>query len=143
MGKRVHVVKKQREYGKSEAFNWAGFKNLLSSLGCNVCEQDEYSSDFEMFCEDYERAMTILKRIIDAQKKDKDMDLNDIDFSDLSSPEGTSEWEWFDPANYDFNYVIEIAANLNGYSMEEILKIMQTFWEERDKNSSWIQFCSF
>ena len=32
---------------------------------------------------------------------------------------------------------------LNGYSIEEILKIMQTFWEERDKNSSWIQFCSF
>lgn len=145
MGKRVHVVKKQREYGKSEAFNWAfeEFKNLLSSLGCNVCEQDEYSSDFEMSCEDYERAMTILKRIIEAQKKDKDMDLNDIDFSDLASPEDTSEWERFDPANYDFNYVIKIAASLNGYSMEEILKIMQTFWEERDKNSSWIQFCSF
>jgi hypothetical protein len=145
MGNRVHVVKKQREYGNSEAFNWAfeEFKDLLSSLGSNVCEQDEYSSDFEMSCEDYERAMTILKRIIKAQKKDKDMDLNDIDFSDLASPEDTPDWEKFDPDNYDFNDVIDNAEKLNGYSMEEILKIMQTFWKERDKKSSWIQFCSF
>ena len=145
MGNRVHVVKKQREYGNSEAFNWAfeEFKDLLSSLGCNVCEQDEYSSDFEMSCEDYERAMTILKRIIKAQKKDKDMDLNDIDFSDLASPEDTPDWESFDPDNYDFNDVIDKAEKLNGYSLEEILKIMQTFWKERDKKSSWIQFCSF
>ena len=145
MGNRVHVVKKQREYGNSEAFNWAfeEFKDLLSSLGCNVGEQDEYSSDFEMSCEDYERAMTILKRIIKAQKKDKDMDLNDIDFSDLASPEDTPDWEKFDPDNYDFNDVIDNAEKLNGYSLEEILKIMQTFWKERDKKSSWIQFSSF
>jgi hypothetical protein len=145
MGNRVHVVKKQREYGNSEAFNWAfeEFKDLLSSLGCNVCEQDEYSSDFEMSCEDYERAMTILKRIIKAQKKDKDMDLNDIDFSDLASPEDTPDWEKFDPDNYDFNDVIDNAEKLNGYSLEEILEIMQTFWKERDKKSSWIQFSSF
>jgi len=145
MGNRVHVVKKQREYGNSEAFNWAfeEFKDLLSSLGCNVCEQDEYSSDFEMSCEDYERAMTILKRIIKAQKKDKDMDLNDIDFSDLASPEDTPNCEKFDPDNYDFNDVIDNAEKLNGYSLEEILKIMQTFWKERDKKSSWIQFSSF
>ena len=145
MGNRVHVVKKQREYGNSEAFNWAfeEFKDLLSSLGCNVYEQDEYSSDFETPCEEYERAMTILTRIIEAQKKDKDMDLNDIDFSDLASPEDTPDWDKFDPDKYDFNDVIDDIEKLNGYSIEEILKIMQTFWEERDKNSSWIQFCSF
>ena len=145
MGNRVHVVKKQREYGKSEAFNWAfeEFKDLLSSLGCNVCEQDEYSSDCEMSCEDYERAITIFTRIIEAKKKDKDMDLNDIDFSDLASQEDTPEWEYFDPDNYDFNEVIDNAKRLEGYSMDEILKIMQTFYDERDKTSSWIQFCSF
>ena len=145
MGNRVHVVKTQREYGDTQAFNWAfeEFKDLLSSLGCNVCEQDEYSSDFEMTCEDYERAMTILTRIIEAKKKDKDMDLNDIDFSDLASPEDTSEWESFDPDNYDFNDVIDNAERLNGYSMEEILEIMQDFWKERDKDSSWIEFSSF
>lgn len=145
MGNRVHVVKKQREYGNSEAFNWAfeEFKELLSSLGCNVCEQDEYSSDFEMSCEDYERAMTIFARIIEAHKKDKDMDLNDIDFSDLASPEDTPDLYKFDPDNYDFNDVIYNAESLEGYSMDDILKIMQTFWEERDKNSSWIQFSSF
>lgn len=143
MGKLVHVVKKQREYGASRAFNWAfeEFKDLLSSLGCDVCEQDEYSSDFEMSCEDYERAMTILTRIIEAKKKD--MDLNDIDLSDLASPEDTPDWEKFDPNDYDLNDVIDNAERLEGYSMEEILEIMQTFWEERDKNSSWIQFCSF
>ena len=145
MGNRVHVVKKQREYGNSKAFYWAfeEFKDLLISLGCNVCEQDEYSFDFEMPCEEYERAMTILTRIIEAQKKDKDMDLNNIDFSDLASPEDTPDWYSFDPNNYDFNYVIECVEKLEGYSMDEILEIMQTFWEERDKNSSWIQFCSF
>ena len=145
MGNRVHVVKKQREYGNSEAFNWAfeEFKDLLISLGCNVCEQDEYSSEFETPCEEYERAMTILTRIIEAQKKDKDMDLNNIDFSDLASPEDTPDWYSFDPNNYDFNYVIECVEKLEGYSMDEILEIMQTFWEERDKKSSWIQFCSF
>lgn len=145
MGNRVHVVKKQREYGKSEAFNWAfeEFKDLLSSLGCNVCEQDDYSSDFEMSCEEYERAMTILTRIIEAKKKDENMDLNDIDFSDLVSPEDVSDWDKFDPDKCDFNDVIDNAKNLQGYTMEEILDVMQTFWEERDKNSSWIQFCSF
>ena len=145
MGNRVHVIKKQREYGASEAFNWAfeEFKDLLTSLGCNVCEEEECSSDFEMSCDEYERAMTILSRIIEAKKKDKDMDLNDIDFSDLTSPEDTPDWESFNPNEYDFNEVIDNVKSLNGYSMEEILKIMQAFWEERDKNSSWIQFCSF
>ena len=145
MGNRVHVVKKQREYGNSEAFNWAfeEFKDLLISLGCNVCEQDEYSFDFETPCEEYERAITILTRIIEAQKKDKDMDLNNIDFSDLASPEDTPDWYSFDPNDYDFNYVIKCAEKLEGYSIDEILEIMQIFWDERDKNSSWIQFCSF
>ena len=145
MGNRVHVVKKQREYGKSEAFNWAfeEFENLLSSLGCNVCEPNEYSSDFEISCEEYDRAMTILARIIEAQKKDKDMDLNDIDFSDLASPEYTPECEKFDPDKYDFNVVIYNAERLKEYSLDEILKIMYTFWKERDKNSSYIQFYYF
>ena len=82
MGNRVHVVKVQREYGKSEAFNWKfeEFKDLLTSLGCNVCEQEEYSSDFEIVCDEYERAMTILKRIVDAIKDDDGVDLNTIDF---------------------------------------------------------------
>ena len=145
MGNRVHVVKKQIEYGKSGYFNWAveEFKDLLSSLGCNACPLDEYPSDFEMPCDEYERAMTILTRIIEAKKKDKNMDLNDIDFSDLASPEDTPDWEKFDPDSYDFNNVINMAKNLQDYSMEEILENMKTFWEERDKNSSWIQFCSF
>ena len=145
MGNRVHVVKKQREYGNSEAFNWdfEEFKDLLSSLGCNVYEQCEYSSDFETPCEEYERAMTILKRIIDAHKNDKDMDLNDIDFSDLASPEYTPDCEKFDPDKYDFNVVIYNAERLKEYSLDEILKIMYTFWKERDKNSSYIQFYYF
>ena len=145
MGNRVHVVKKQREYGSTDAFNWAfeEFKYLLTSLGCNVCEQDDYSSDFEMTCDEYERAMTILKRIIDAHKNDKDMDLNDIDFSDLASSEDTSDWDYFNPDDYDFNHVIECAEKLEGYSIDEILEIMKIFWEERDKNSSYIQFYYF
>ena len=145
MGNRVHVVKVQREYGKSEAFNWKfeEFKDLLTSLGCNVCEQEEYSSDFEIICNEYERAMTILKRIVDAMKDDDGVDLNTIDFSDLKGDEDVPDWCQFDPARYDFNEVVLYAKRLPDYSMEEILGIMKEFWGERDKKSSWIQFCSF
>lgn len=145
MGNRVHVVKTQREYGNSEAFNWAfnEFKELLTSLGCDVCEQEEYSSDFEIYCNEYERAMTILKRIIDAIKENEGVDLNTIDFSDLKSDEDVPDWCQFDPARYNFNEVVLRAKRIDGYSMEEILGIMQAFWEERDKKSSWIQFCAF
>ena len=145
MGNRVHVVKKQREYGNSEAFNWAfeEFKDLLSSLGCNVYEQDEYSSDFEMSCDEYKRGMEILKRIKKALKKDENFDLNKLDFSDLKSGDDDPDWCFFDPDNYDFNDVKDDLKKLNDYSIDEILKIMQTFWKERDKKSSWIQFCSF
>ena len=46
MGNMIHVVKKQREYGKSEAFKYGfgEFKDLLSSLGCEVYDLDDYSS---------------------------------------------------------------------------------------------------
>ena len=142
MGNRVHVVKKQREYGNSEAFNWAfeEFKDLLRDLGCDVCEQDEYSSEFEMSCDDYERGMNILRRINTALKKDENFDLNELDFSDLESSDYDPYWSSFD---YDWNDVKDDVKKLKNYSIDEILKIMQTFWEERDKNSSWIQFCSF
>lgn len=145
MGNRVHVVKKQREYGSSEAFNWAfeEFKDLLRDLGCNVCEQDEYSPDFEMSCEEYERGIEILKRIKDALDQDEDFDLNCLNFSDLASGDDEPDWCSFDPDNYDWNDVKYDVKKLNDYSIGEILKIMQDFWEERDKNSSWIQFCSF
>ena len=145
MGNRVHVVKKQREYGKSEAFNWTfeEFKELLRDLGCKVCEQDEYSSDFEMSCDEYKRGMEILKRIKKALKKDEKFDLNKLDFSDLKSGDDDPDWCSFDPDKYDFNNVKYDVKKLNDYSIDEILKIMQTFWKERDKKSSWIQFCSF
>ena len=145
MGNRVHVVKKQREYGGTEAFNWAfeEFKDLLRDLGCNVCEQDEYSPDFEMSCEEYERGIEILKRIKDALDQDENFDLNCLNFSDLTSDDDEPDWCSFDPDNYDWNDVKDDLKKLNDYSIGEILKIMQDFWEERDKNSSWIQFCSF
>jgi hypothetical protein len=145
MGNRVHVVKKQREYGNSEAFNWAfeEFKDLLRDLGCDVCEKDEYSSDFEMSCDDYERGMKILKRIKKALKKDENFDLNKLDFSDLKYGDDEPDWCSFDPDNYDWNDVKDDVKKLNDYSIDEILEIMQTFWKERDKKSSWIQFCSF
>jgi hypothetical protein len=147
MGNRVHVVKKQRKYGDTEAFNWnyQEFKDLLSNLGCNVCEQDEEgcSSEFEMTCDDYKRAMEILKRIIAALKKNKDVDLNTLDFSDLASSDDDPDWCSFDPDNYDWNDVKDSVDKLEGYSIDEILKIMRSFWSERDKKSDWIQFSAW
>ena len=147
MGNRVHVVKKQREYGSKEAFNhqYEQFKTLLRNLTCDVYEEDEGSRNFEMSCVDYERAMKILSRIKDALDKDENTDLNKIDLSDCIPVYDIEVPDWcrFDISRYDFNDVKDTLKKFPEYSIEEILKIMQDFFDERDKNSDWIQFSSF
>ena len=137
MGKRVHVVSKQREYGDSEAFNWANeeFKDLLRDLGCNVCEQDEYSDDFELLTAHYEVALNILKRM------KENPDLTNEDIADLKYGED-DDYDAIDPDMIELDDVKDDIEKL-GYSLEELINVLENFYDERDKNSSWIQFSAW
>ena len=137
MGKRVHVVSKQREYGDSEAFNWANeeFKDLLRDLGCNVCEQDEYSDDFELLTAHYEVALNILKRM------KGNPDLTNEDIADLKYGED-DDYDSIDPDMIELEDVKDDIEKL-GYSLEELINVLEMFYDERDKNSSWIQFSAW
>ena len=66
-----------------------------------------------------------------------------LDFSDLASDDDEPDWCSFDPDNYDWNDVKDSVDKLEGYSIDEILKIMRSFWSERDKKSDWIQFSAW
>lgn len=117
MGKRVHVVKKQMEYGTTEAFNWSQeeFKSLLNALDCGVSEQEEYSDFFESECDEYEKAIGYLK-----EYKDGKRDFDAIDSDD-----------------------VDAALSELGMTAEQVLEVMESFWNERDKNSGWIQFSAW
>lgn len=117
MGKRVHVVKKQMEYGTTEAFNWAQeeFKELLHSLDCSVSEQDECSDFFEADCDEYVRGMEYLR-----EYKNGKRDFDVIDSDD-----------------------VEAALSELGMTAEQVLEVMESFWKERDKKSGWIQFSAW
>lgn len=131
MGCRVHVVKQQRKYGNSEAFNWkySEFYSMLSSLGCNVCspEEDDYSNFAEMQVTEYRAALNILECLRDGK------DINDADLIELNI-ESVDDFNEFQKA-----IIMEYIENL-GYELKDLCEVMEQFYEQRDKNSSWIQF---
>ena len=118
MGKRIHVIKKQEEYGDFEAFNWKQeeFFNLLSSLDCYLGGTDDYSYDrVEIFVPEYEIAINYLKDIRD----------------------GKTEFE-----NIDILQVQEALDALN-YGIDDVINYMEKFYEERDRSSDYIMFVSW
>lgn len=125
MGQRVHVIKKRAEYGNTEAFNWAHdkFENLLFSLACDVCKQEEYSTEFELLVGDYERAVEILKKIKEGKEKNTEIVLDD-----------DVELEAIEETIKDLGYEDKIGS---------LIEIMENFYNERDKASSWIQFSAW
>lgn len=131
MGCRVHVVKKQREYGNTEAFNWnySEFYSMLTSLGCNVCscDEDSYGHFAEMTTEDYRAALNILESLRDGKEPRED----DLDTLDIESVDDFNEDHKSD--------VMEYIKTL-GYGLEYLCEIMELFYEQRDQNSDWIQF---
>lgn len=133
MGCRVHVVKKQREYGNSEAFNWkySEFYSMLSNLGCNVYSPDDMGeSNFaEMQVSEYRAALNILESLRDGKE---------IDDADLTALNMSAE---------DFNAdikdnVMQYIESL-GYELKDLCVVMEQFYEQRDQNSDWIQFEAF
>ena len=136
MGKRVHVVSKQPEYGATEAFNWAceEFKDLLSNCGANVCGE-EYSDEFELPVEDYERSLTIIKRM----KEDPDLTNDDLADLKVETEDGQNN---FDPDSIDLEDIGASILKLD-YTIEELIEILENFYEERDKNSDWIEFSAW
>jgi len=136
MGKRVHVVSKQPEYGATEAFNWANeeFKDLLRNCGAYVCDE-EYSDEFELPVGDYERSLTILKRM------KENPDLTDDDLADLKV-ETEDEQNNFDPDDIIIYGIKESIEKLD-CTIEELIEILENFYEERDKDSDWIKFSAW
>lgn len=123
MGKRLHVVSKKREYGKSEGFNWKfeEFKNFLDDLGADICGADDWGDEFE--CDEYS-----YKKILDTLKDYKENGMTD------------KVKEFFNE-KYEETKFINDLDNLGG--LDELIDIMQRFYDERDKNSEWIQFVAY
>ena len=124
MGKRLHVVKRQAQYGDTEAFNWSfeEFHKLMELFSEEV-SGDEYDDDWEMPVEDYKKAMDFIKKLEktkDPVKERKLVEDADIDYDDLMS-------------------YINTLQSKEG----ELLSNMQAFYRERDKHSSWIAFSAW
>ena len=136
MGKRVHVVSKQAEYGATKAFNWANeeFKDLLHNCGATVyCE--ECSDEFELSVGDYERSLTILKRM----KENPDLTNDDLADLKVETEDGQNN---FDPDLIDIEDINVSILKLD-CTIEELIEILESFYEERDKNSDWVEFSAF
>ena len=118
MGKRLHVVSRQEEYGNTEAFNWAwnDFKELLTALGCQVYESEEYSDRFEVEVSEYEEAMEKFDKFLNSGGLDDEM-IEEIEQCVLIMNEQKS-CQW-------------------------ILDDMKAFYDERDKNEVYMTFVAF
>lgn len=133
MGCNVHVIKRQRDYGKSEAFNYGAdsFKSMLSNLGCYVCAQDGCDNFFELPIEEYNRALDVLKNIakhgsVDWEKLNKKYPIED---------EYHDTFEELCDIDAVLKYIDEL-----GYDVPKMIEIMELFKAQRDKKSNWIQF---
>ena len=123
MGKRIHVAKRYEiEYGSAEHLNWKQdeFISVLETLGCSVCRYDneDYSAgDFEVIAEQYKAAMEQVK----AYAKDPENYQNEeVDTDELRD-------------------VIEATEE----TAEDLLKIMQGYYEEADKHDGYLHFSAF
>jgi lipid II:glycine glycyltransferase (peptidoglycan interpeptide bridge formation enzyme) len=148
MGKRLHVVKKQREYGSTEAFNWCfdKFRDLIDNLGCNTCSEDEYSDFWELTKEEYKRAINILKLMKDVPFKGNYSE----QAKKIDQIIASEKYQKLFSANYDDDCSItaedidlyDVVKSLNDLDIElnELISIMNGFLKEADKKSDWIQF---
>lgn len=127
MGKRIHIVKKVEEYASMEAFNYqqSEFESLLNALDCYVHEYEEGNADrFEVPTEDYEKALKAFRAYINGEEMPEDSDVDP---------------EYVDEVVNDLTYEDETHEE----AVKRILKIMEDFYECRDKNFSWMIFVSW
>lgn len=127
MGKRVHVVKKVEEYASIEAFNYQQdeFESLLNALDCYVHEYEEGNADrFEVPTDEYEKALKTFKAYAKGEEmpEDSNVDPEDVDEAVESlAYEGETHEE----------------------TVERLLSLMESFYESRDKDFSWMIFVSW
>lgn len=115
MGKRLHVVKQQEKYGDAERLNWKynEFADLLTALDCNVCSENEYNK------ERFEVPTEDFERAMEYVKQIK---------------EGKTDFENIDVEDLNF-------GELGG--IDNVLDTMKVFYEQRDKEASWIIFVAW
>ena len=119
MGKRIHVAKRYEvEFGSAANLNWKQdeFISVLEQLGCSVCRYDneDYSAgDFEVSAEEYKKAMDDMKAYI------------------------------HDPEGYEECDDLRDAIEATGETAEELLTIMQGYYDEADKHDGYLHFASF
>ena len=124
MGKRVHVVSRQEEYGSYETFNWKWeeFHSFLDLLGCDCCGES-YDDRFDCLAEEYKIALDALKSYQKSGSKSRKfkalLEENDLTEEDL----------------------LGYAENLGG--LDNVIEAMATFYKERDKKSRYIQFVAW
>ena len=123
MGKRIHVAKKYEiEYGSAEHLNWKQdeFISLLEAVDCSVCRYDneDYSAgDFEVSAEQYEQAIKQVKAYVQ------------------------------DPENYQSDWMnsedMRERIEATGETPEDMLRIMQGYYDEADKRDGYLHFSAF
>lgn len=123
MGKRVHVAKCYKiEYGGTTAFNWKQdeFISLLESMDCSVCRydnEDGSASDFEVSAETYKEALDQVKAYVQ------------------------------DPENYESDWMssedMKERIEHTGETPEDLLEIMQDYYDEADKHDGYLHFAAF
>lgn len=127
MGHRVHVVKKVEEYASAEGFNYqqSEFESLLSALDCYVNEYEEGNADrFEVPTDEYEKALKVFRTYAKGEEmpEDSNVDPEDVDEAVESlAYEGETHEE----------------------TVERLLSLMESFYESRDKDFSWMIFVSW
>ena len=144
MGCRVHVVKRQPEYGTC-GFNWKSeqFKSFLDDMGCDTTGES-YADDFDCDVSAYKKAVWALSIYVhrtpsDARKKkpaqkrpkryDKFLAFLDEQGLDVS----------------DFEADVCAMADLDdkAKAAKESLETMVAMLVERDKSSDYIAFSAF
>lgn len=127
MGHRVHVVKKVEEYASTEAFNYQQneFESLLHALDCYVNEYEEGNADrFEVPTDEYEKGLEAFRAYAKGEEmlEDSNVDPEDVDEAVESlAYEGETHEE----------------------TVERLLSLMESFYESRDKDFSWMIFVSW
>lgn len=127
MGKRIHIVKKVEEYASVEAFNYQQneFESLLNALDCYVNEYEEGNADrFEVPTDEYEKALKAFRAYINGEEMPEDSDVDP---------------EYVDEVVNDLTYEDETHEE----AVKRILKLMEDFYESRDKNFNWMIFVSW
>jgi hypothetical protein len=142
MGCRIHVVKRQREYGETSSFNYGmeEFVNLLSNLGCDVsqAEGDYYFCEAEV--EKFKRAIKVfesyIKHIVDGDNNKKAF------LSSLKKLNIAEEDVWYNEEDFfeSMTYILTYLEKEDNYDPKYLLGVLKDYLKERDKKSNWIQF---